>query len=89
MTCSWVKVDGHLVHIRHSGPRMLPCIECGEISTRLCDWKVGKSGATCDAALCDKCTSSPARGKDLCPEHAAVWAAHPDNVKARQAELDL
>ena len=89
MTCSWIKVDGNLVHIRHSGPRMLPCVECGTFSTRLCDWKVGKSGETCDAPLCDDCTSSPARGKDLCPEHAGIWAAHPDNHKARQAELDL
>ncbi len=87
MTCSWVKVDGNWVHFKHSGPQMLPCIECQEISTRLCDWKL--EGGTCDAPLCENCTSSPARGKDLCPEHAAVWAAHPDNVKARQAELDL
>ncbi len=89
MTCSVVKIDGNVVFLKHSGPRLRPCIECGEISVRLCDWKVGESGATCDAALCQEHTSQPARGKDLCPEHAATWAAHPDNHAARQAELAL
>ena len=88
MTCSRVLVDGNVVFIRHSGPRLLPCRVCGEISTRLCDWKVGKSGATCDAPLCDEHTSQPARGKDLCPEHAATWATDPDNPN-RQIELAL
>ena len=87
MTCSRVKVDGHVVYIRHSGPRLIPCSDCGEISTRLCDWKI--AGGTCDAALCESCTSSPARDKDLCPDHAKIWAEHPDNVKARQAEFSL
>ena len=82
-------IDGRVTFIRHSGPRLLPCCECGEISTRLCDWKVGESGMTCDAPLCDQHTTSPARGKDLCEEHAKTWAEHPDNVKARQRELDL
>ncbi len=89
MTCSVVKIDGRTVFLKHSGPRLLPCVECGEISTRLCDWKVGESGATCDLPLCQDHTSQPGRGKDLCPEHAQAWAEHPDNWRARQAELDL
>lgn len=50
---------------------------CGNRATLLCDWKVpGRRAGTCDAPLCPSCTSSPAPEKDLCPAHAADWAAH-------------
>jgi len=58
------------------GPRRAPrrC-GCGAPASLLCDWKtpVRKSG-TCDAPLCARCASSPAPGKNLCPEHAGAWA---------------
>lgn len=40
-----------------------------------CDWKVPerKSG-TCDAKICSACSSSPAKGKDLCRAHTSAWA---------------
>jgi len=46
--------------------------KCGRRSTKLCDWKV--PGGTCDAPLCERCTTVPAPEKDLCPKHAAEWA---------------
>lgn len=52
---------------------------CGRPATLLCDWKVpGRRSGTCDKPICDDCTTSPARGKDLCPAHAAAlreWMA--------------
>lgn len=57
---------------RSRGPA--PCVGCGWISTRLCDWKVAdvhgfKNGGTitCDRPVCDACTWSPEPDKDLCP----------------------
>ena len=44
----------------------------GHSVTKLCDWKIG-NGKTCDAEMCDVCTYSPAKGKDLCPTHASEW----------------
>ncbi len=53
--------------------------KCGRRATLLCDWKVPtKKSGTCDAAICTRCTTSPARDKDLCPKHAAefkTWKA--------------
>ncbi len=53
---------------------------CGRRATLLCDWKMAepitfRKSQTCDKPLCDRCTSSPAPGKDLCSKHAAEWAA--------------
>lgn len=52
----------------------LPCICCGWISTRECDWRLD-SGKTCDAPLCDCCTTSPAPDKDICPAHVGPMKA--------------
>lgn len=49
---------------------------------RQCDWKIGQLTQwprTCDAFICNLCTVSPESGKDLCPEHAELWAKHPRN----------
>ena len=53
-----------------------PRCGCGARAPLLCDWKdpARKSG-TCDAPICQRCTTSPAPDKDLCPKHAAEWAA--------------
>jgi hypothetical protein len=75
--CSRVTLpNGTVAIVRHSGKRPPPCIKCGATSTRLCDWKLatrGKRVIRCSAPLCDKCTTSPATDKDLCPAHAAEW----------------
>ena len=66
-----IRLPGGVCILRMAGKRPKNC-PCGVLSTRLCDWKVG-AGRTCDAPLCDNCTSSPAPGKDICPTHAAEW----------------
>ena len=45
--------------------------KCGRAANLLCDWKVPerKSG-TCDEPICERCSTSPAPGKDLCSNHA-------------------
>ena len=55
-------------------PRRRLCATCGHGAPLLCDWKVRdhKSG-TCDRPICPSCATSPAAGKDLCPEHAEAW----------------
>lgn len=48
---------------------------CGRPGTLLCDWKVPNNpGGTCNAPICDGCTTSPAPDKDLCPPHAEAFA---------------
>ena len=50
--------------------------KCGRPATLLCDWKVpDKQTGTCDAPLCEACTTSPAPEKDLCAKHAREWEA--------------
>ena len=52
------------------------CIQCGQPASLLCDWKVReKRSGTCDAPICAACAHKPAQNKDLCPQHAAEWAA--------------
>jgi hypothetical protein len=83
--------NGNVGWLRMAGKRPAPCVKCGAVSTRLCDWIikdserphppiVGRAKArrprkTCSTPICDACTSSPAPGKDLCPTHAAEWKA--------------
>ncbi len=51
---------------------------CGRRATQECDWKVpARKSGTCDRPLCKRCAHVPAEGKDLCPEHAAIWKARP------------
>ena len=50
--------------------------KCGRRATLLCDWKVpSRKSGTCDAPICDRCTTSPAPDKDLCPAHAIAFEA--------------
>ena len=70
ITCSAIRDDGH---------------RCARFGDRLCDWK-NPNGTTCDAGLCDDHTHQPARGKDLCPDHAHAWLNHPAN---KQLDLAL
>lgn len=49
---------------------------CGRAATLLCDWKVpANPGGTCNAPICEACTTVPAPDKDLCTAHAAAWEA--------------
>jgi hypothetical protein len=49
---------------------------CGKRAALLCDWKVSANpSGTCDAPVCQACTTSPAPDKDLCPRHAKQWRA--------------
>lgn len=65
------------------GPRRKKarCASCGRPADLLCDWKVpGRKSGTCDAPICNQCTTSPAPDKDLCPAHAAAY----EQWKAKQ-----
>lgn len=94
MPCHHVKVpdgSGGFVGaiVCTSRPRRRTCSACGapRSASRQCDWKTAKGPAgaehavTCDAWLCDRCTTQPAKDKDLCPEHARAYEAW----KARRA----
>lgn len=75
---------GELMHINFGRQRSVPrpCCACGWISERLCDWKL-PSGRDCDAPLCEYCTTSPAKGKDICPVHVGplkAWLAGRTNT---------
>jgi len=76
MTCDRVPMPGGGVAIVCSQTRRC---KCGRRATLLCDWKVpAKASGTCDAPICERCTTSPAPDKDLCPKHAEefrVWKA--------------
>ncbi len=54
---------------------------CGRVATLVCDWRTPTRTGTCDTPICGRCTTSPARGKDLCPDHARAFEAW----KARRA----
>lgn len=68
----WVRVNGQTVHIRMDkrAEAKLKCQGCGRnsLDKRECDWRVAP-GKTCDAVCCEYCSTSPAAGKDVCPEH--------------------
>ncbi|HEY1750291.1 MAG TPA: hypothetical protein VGG29_03455 [Caulobacteraceae bacterium] len=52
------------------------CRFCGAPAPLLCDWKVPeRRSGVCDAPICGGCATSPAEGKDLCPDHAVAWRA--------------
>lgn len=49
--------------------RKVPCVVCGEPSTRLCDHMPPGRKRSCAAALCDRHTKRDGE-HDLCPTHA-------------------
>lgn len=71
MTCEHVTLP--------NGATAIVCFDtrrckCGRPAKLLCDWKVpAKKSGTCDAPVCDRCTTSPAPGKDLCLKHAVAF----------------
>jgi hypothetical protein len=48
--------------------RSTPCMQCQRPSTKLCDFPVSK-GKTCDAPICDHCTTPVGPDLDYCPKH--------------------
>lgn len=73
MTCQHVPLPtgGHAIVC---GPTKR--CSCGAGATLECDWKVpARKSGTCDKGICHRCTTSPAPGKDLCPNHAREFAA--------------
>lgn len=71
MTCIPVKLPG--------GQRAIVCTQtrrckCGRPAKLLCDWKTpGAKKPTCDAPVCERCTTKPAPDKDLCVKHAIAY----------------
>lgn len=71
MPCTHVPLEG--------GGHAIVCTKlkrckCGRRATLLCDWKMpNKKSGTCDAPICDQCTTRPARNKDLCTKHALAY----------------
>lgn len=71
MTCTPVKLSGGGTAIVCGPHQKRKRCACGRPADLLCDWKVpGRKSGTCDAPICDQCTTSPALDKDLCPDHA-------------------
>lgn len=76
MPCQHVTLaDGGRAIVCGSRPPSARCA-CGDRAPLLCDWKTpGERKGTCDRPICANCATSPAPGKDLCPQHAAAWEA--------------
>lgn len=73
MTCEPVQLPGGARAIV-CGPRRRQTCQCGRRATLLCDWKrPDKRSGTCDAGLCERCTTKPAPDKDLCSVHASTF----------------
>lgn len=86
MKCAYAKTGDITAIVCSSGRRQksAKCCKCGRLALRQCDWRVGAK-RTCDKFICNRCTHSPEKGKDLCPEHAALWASHPKNPANEKA----
>lgn len=73
MNCERVQVPGGGVAIV-CGTRRRDRCKCGKPATQLCDWKIKtRRSGTCDAPICNACSTKPAADKDLCPEHAQAY----------------
>lgn len=73
MACERVRMPDGCHAIVCGGSRRQRC-ECGRDADRLCDWRGhSRASGTCDKPVCTRCSTKPARGKDLCPEHARAF----------------
>lgn len=74
--CDYVDLPGGgKAIVRFSGKRPPKCGWCARTSSKLCDAIVSPPEQvthkrTCDAPICDQCTTSAGRNRDLCPMHA-------------------
>lgn len=62
---------------RHQ-PTVGKCVHCRARGSRLCDHK-HSDGRTCDASLCEKCSTRGGRNVDYCRVHAEL---HRSEVQA-------
>jgi len=90
MACETVIMPGGITAIVCSSRRRQRCA-CGHRAKLLCDWKTPTKRGTCSKPICDRCTTVPAPGKDLCRTHAtafSAWRAARDRqrITAMQAE---
>lgn len=69
--------NGMVAHGFVCGPRLKPCIECGQVADRACDFLVQRHprNRTCSVGVCAKHATSLSATKDACPEHAAACLA--------------
>jgi hypothetical protein len=68
---------------RGGGKRQRTTCKCGAPATLACDWRLPPDRKkTCDAPICEKCTTKPAPGKDICPDHKAAY----ERWRAREVE---
>lgn len=76
MACQTVRLpDGGAAIVCGPRQRAQRC-SCGRPAGLLCDWRIpARKSGTCDRPICDRCTTSPAPEKDLCPEHARAFEA--------------
>jgi hypothetical protein len=84
MGCAEMRLpDANGVAIVCGGRAIKPCVGCGQLATRLCDFKLvltGVSGSgrawrrhgTCSAPICTNCMTHLPGDKDACPQHAAA-----------------
>ena len=88
MTCEHVQLPGGGSAIVCTSGRRLKCVGCGKPARLLCDWKTpGVRNGTCDAPVCERCSTKPAPDKDLCPAHAEAyerWSAERAGREASQ-----
>ncbi len=72
--------DGARGFMCTTGRRKRCACGSGRFATLLCDWKdPTKANGTCSAPACLSCRVSVGKDKDLCRDHAKVWATHPAN----------
>jgi hypothetical protein len=81
MYCTPIKIPGGGTAIICQGGQRPASCACGKPTTKLCDWKVApKRGdgpvKRCSVGICDEHTFSPAKDKDLCPEHVRMWKSY-------------
>jgi hypothetical protein len=66
-------------------PRMKRCRSCKRPASRLCDFQTGETllgePITCDAPICEECTTRVSPDKDHCPEHAMPADSRPPRPK--------
>lgn len=89
--CTPFRVDGGandgttgIICSRGRQAKQKPCIACGKLGAWLCDAPLGTTKKTCNAPLCDACTTKR-DGKDLCPKHANPPASEAKQQPAKNA----
>lgn len=66
--CFPIRFEGGGGFICSSFPGEKHCVDCGAMSTRLCDFKLS-NGKTCDAPMCDAHSHRVGANTDFCRLH--------------------